>query len=55
MSKYTVAIDLGCSDIVVAVGTKDADGKLNVVDVALKPLSDGVVKGEISNIESVRT
>ena len=53
MSKYTVAIDLGCSDIVVAVGTKDADGKLNVVDVALKPLSDGVVKGEISNIESV--
>lgn len=53
MSKYTVAIDLGCSDIVVAVGTKDADGKLNVIDVALKPLSDGVVKGEISNIESV--
>lgn len=53
MSKYTVAIDLGCSDIVVAVGTKEADGKLNVVDVALKPLSDGVVKGEISNIESV--
>lgn len=53
MSKYTVAIDLGCSDIVVAVGTKDSDGKLNVVDVALKPLSDGVVKGEISNIENI--
>ena len=53
MSKYTVAIDLGCSDIVVAVGTKNDDGKLNVVDVALKPLSDGVVKGEISNIENV--
>ncbi len=51
MSKYTVAIDLGCSDIVVAVGEKGADGKLNIVDVAVKQLTDGVVRGEISNIE----
>ncbi len=47
---YIVAIDLGSSNVVVAVGSKNADGKLEVDDIAVRP-AEGVVRGEIKNIE----
>jgi cell division protein FtsA len=47
-----VAIDLGSHNVAVGVGTRDDDGKLALVDVAVKPV-DGVVRGEIRNIEQV--
>lgn len=48
---YLVAIDLGSSSVVVAVGCV-ADGRLKVVDFARNEVK-GVVGGEIMNIEHV--
>lgn len=50
---YTVAIDLGSSSVVVAVGGKNADGLLEVAALASKPV-EGVNAGKIENIELVR-
>ena len=49
---YTVAVDLGSSNVVVAVGEKNAEGLLNVVCVVSKPV-EGVNAGKIENIELV--
>ncbi len=49
---YTVAIDLGSSNVAVAVGHPDAAGKLVIDDVAVREV-EGVVRGEIKNIEQV--
>ena len=49
---YIVAIDLGSSSIAVAAGSREPDGKLNVLDVVTKPM-DGMVAGEVMNIEQV--
>lgn len=49
---YTVAIDLGCSTVVVAVGEKSPTGAMSVVSVVSKP-SDGMKAGQIENIELV--
>ena len=49
---YTVAIDLGCSSVVVAVGEKTPEGELSVVSLVSKP-SEGVKAGQIENIELV--
>lgn len=51
-NKYIVAIDLGSSSVAVAAASKDPDGKLNILDVVVKPLQ-GMVAGEVSNIEQV--
>lgn len=51
-NKYIVAIDLGSSSVKAAAGTKDPDGRLNILDVVVKPLQ-GMVAGEVSNIEQV--
>ena len=49
---YTVAVDLGSSSVVVAVGSKGAEGTLDVACVVSKPV-EGVHAGKIENIERV--
>ncbi len=49
---YTAAIDLGSSNVVVMVGSRDDEGKLVIDEVAVRPV-EGVVRGEIKNIEQV--
>lgn len=51
---YTVAIDLGSSNVTVAVGEKTAEGLLDVVSIVSKPV-EGVNSGKIENIELVGT
>lgn len=48
---YIAAIDLGSSNVVVAVGTKSPDGKVNIEDVVVRE-SAGVSGGEVKNVES---
>ncbi len=47
---YIVAIDLGDSNVVVAVGSPSDDGTINIECIVSKP-SDGVSAGKIVNIE----
>lgn len=49
---YTVAVDLGSSSVVVAVGEKPADGKMSVLALVSRPV-EGVNAGRIDNIELV--
>lgn len=49
---YTVAVDLGSSSVVVAVGEKPVDGKMSVLALVSKPV-EGVNAGRIDNIELV--
>ncbi len=49
---YTVAVDLGCSSVVVAVGEKTPEGLLDVACIVTKPV-EGVNAGRIENIELV--
>ena len=44
---YTVAIDLGSSNVVVAVGSKREDGTLGIEAVVSKPV-EGVKAGPVS-------
>ena len=50
---YTVAVDLGCSSVVVAVGEKTPEGLLDVACLVTKPVEEGVHAGRIENIELV--
>ena len=47
---YTVAVDLGSSNVVVAVGEKAAEGQMEVASIVSKPV---VNAGKIENIELV--
>lgn len=49
---YIVAIDLGTNNVVTAVGYRDENGKMKVVDCEMAPVQ-GMVRGEIKNIELV--
>ena len=49
---YIIAIDLGSSQVTVAVGEKNSDGLLDVVCAVQKPV-EGVNAGMIENIEQV--
>lgn len=49
---YTVAVDLGSSNVVVAVGEKAAEGQMEVASIVSKPV-EGVNAGKIENIELV--
>lgn len=49
---YTVAVDLGSSNVVVIVGSRNDDGSLRIEKVVSKP-AEGVNAGEIENIASV--
>jgi len=46
---YTVAVDLGSSNVVVAVGEKNAEERLDVVCVVSKPV-EGVIRPTISSV-----
>lgn len=48
---YTIAVDLGTSNIVVIAGSKNPDGTLHIEKVISKP-SEGINAGEIENIAS---
>lgn len=48
---YIVAIDLGSSNVVVAVGSKAPGGKVNIEEIVVKD-SAGVAGGEVKNVES---
>ena len=50
--KDTVAVDLGSSNVVVAVGEKAAEGQMEVASIVSKPV-EGVNAGKIENIELV--
>ena len=49
---YTVAVDLGSSNVVVAVGEKVAEGRMEVASIVSRPV-EGVNAGKIENIELV--
>ena len=49
---YTVAVDRGSSNVVVAVGEKAAEGQMEVASIVSKPV-EGVNAGKIENIELV--
>ena len=49
---YTVAVDLGSSNVVVAVGEKAVEGQMEVASIVSKPV-EGVNAGKIENIELV--
>ena len=49
---YTVAVDLGSSNVVLAVGEKAAEGQMEVASIVSKPV-EGVNAGKIENIELV--
>ena len=49
---YAVAVDLGSSNVVVAVGEKAAEGQMEVASIVSKPV-EGVNAGKIENIELV--
>lgn len=49
---YTVAVDLGSSNVVVAVGEKVVEGRMEVASIVSKPV-EGVNAGKIENIELV--
>ena len=50
---YTVAIDLGTSNVVVAVGARNAEGLLEIAFIGSKPV-EGVTAGKIDNIDLVK-
>ena len=50
-NSYVVVVDLGTSNVVVAVGLKQNDG-IEVLSIVSKP-AKGVVAGMIENIEEV--
>lgn len=49
---YTIAVDLGSTNVVVAAGQKNAEGLINVACIVSKPV-EGVDAGRIENIELV--
>ncbi len=49
---YTVAVDLGSSSVVVAVGVKTPEGPMEAISIVSKPV-EGVAAGRIENIELV--
>ncbi len=49
---YIVAIDLGSGSVTAAAGSKDPDGRLNIIDIVSKPMQ-GMSCGEVINIEQV--
>lgn len=50
--RYIAAIDLGSGKVTAAAGSKDPDGKLNIIDVVTRPMQ-GMSCGEVINIEQV--
>ncbi|MBR6830463.1 MAG: cell division protein FtsA [Tidjanibacter sp.] len=51
-NSHITAIDLGSSNLVAAVGVMNAEGKLEVKDMVIKPM-EGIALGDLANIENV--
>lgn len=52
--KQIVAIDVGSSNVVIAVGAVEEDGNINILGIVSEPITKGVVSGgRIENIDSV--
>mgnify|MGYP001634868976 CR=1 FL=1 len=49
---YIVAIDLGSSSATIAVGARDDDGRLDIIDI-ISQQTDGLSRGEIANRQEV--
>lgn len=50
---YIVGVDIGSSNVVVVVGTRNADGSLNIDGIASRSVAGGVTSGRIDNVRSV--
>ncbi len=50
---YIVGVDIGSSNVVVAVGRRLADGTVRIEGVASRPVPNGVTSGRIDNVRSV--
>lgn len=51
-NNYTISLDLGCTKVTAALGELAPNGELIVRNIVSEPM-EGLVRGEISNIESV--
>ena len=51
-NNYIIAVDLGSASVKAAAGSREPDGKLNVLEVVTKPM-EGMIRGEVVNIEQV--
>lgn len=47
---YIVGVDIGSSQVVVAVGTMDKDGKVEILGLETQPVGDSVKNGSIQNV-----
>lgn len=50
---YIVGVDIGSSNVVVVVGTRNTDGSLKIDGIASRPVAGGVTSGRIDNVRSV--
>lgn len=50
---YIVAIDLGSSSATIAVGSRDAGGQLDILDIVSCPMTTGISRGQIANRQEV--
>ena len=50
-SEIVVGLDIGTTKITVLVGKKDQYGKLDILGTGKKPVSNGVMRGVVINID----
>lgn len=50
---YIVGVDIGSSNVVMIVGSRNADGTLSIEGIASRPTAGGVKSGHIDNVQSV--
>lgn len=50
---YIVGVDIGSSNVVMIVGSRNADGTLCIEGIASRPTEDGVKSGRIDNVQLV--
>ncbi len=50
---YFVGVDIGTSNVVMAVGSRIGDGPINIEEVISRPIESGVTAGRIDNVNSV--
>ena len=51
--KQIVAIDVGTSNVVIAVGAVEDDGNINILGIVSEPINKGVIAGRVENIDTV--
>ena len=53
IKKYVVAVDIGSSEVTIAVGTMVEGGVINIETVVREPIAGGVTAGLIDNSQTV--